>query len=560
MQHLARLPLAALALALTAGCDAAPDESSTGDPPLPDAAPTDARVDGTLVDEPPTWHADIRALVEGHCLRCHGPGAVSDLDLTTAEWDDDTPPWWAGAVVSTVFARSMPPALPDPECRPVEGVEPLTDEQVLRFAAWQAGGYREGTPLDYIPPAPRSTPDPGPATLRIDAGAGYIPAFEGGDDRRCLPLDHAVEADTWLDGWAPAGDRRMLRRAELFAVDPIYSAQLDALDAAADAVGYPCDAGPGVPAWRSLGARLPEDPPLILPADHGFVVPAGSRLVLMVHYSARALDEAVPVERTAVDLWMPDAAPGNRVEAVQFAHTGLSIPADRRVRQGRDFTLGVDGTIIGAAARMGARGVQLEATLERADADRCVLDLPRFDPGWLGTWLFAPQAWVPVTSGDVLALRCTHDNIAVGGVPTEPLSWGDGLDDERCDAILLIARPADALGGRPQCAPFAPCAAGCPTDPAGGPDPACFARCHAAGEQVCPTCLLQATGVCARESCEDDLRALAGCTEACDGADLACIIDRCLDPFGGLSRCVHSALGAGDCAGPYGACGVRFTE
>lgn len=561
MLHLPRphaaLPWTAVVLLVCAfGCDDEPDIRPDGTPP-PDARRLDAEMDAGTADEPPSWHAHIRPLVEARCARCHAADSVSGYDLSETEWRDDAPPVWAGAVVATVLEGSMPPILPDPTCRSVQHAQPLTEDEIELFAEWRAGGYLEGDPVDYIPAAPVVLPNPGPATLRVDGGDAYIPSFSGARDRRCLPLGLDLPADAWLSGFAVVPDEpRMVRRASLYVVGPTHVDALDALDAAAPGAGYPCAEGPGLDGYRPLGIWLPGEPSFQLPGDHAFPLSAGSRLVLAVQYSARALEGAVPPERTAVDLWLPEDAPANRVEAVELLHTSLRLPADRQLTQGRNFNLGVEGTMIGAWARMGPRGVALDMSLMRDDGARCVLDLPRFDRDWVGGWLFDPIRWVPVSGGDVLELRCTHDNRDPAGSPVR--TWGSAPEDERCDGVLLIARAADVVGGRPQCGGFAPCAEGCPPAADGGPDPDCFARCHGVGELLCPPCLLQATGACARESCGAELATLGACSAECDGADLGCIIERCLDPFGALARCIDTPIASGDCDGPYSACGVRF--
>lgn len=554
--------LAALLTLALAGCDDDPDVTSTGDPPPPDAERVDAEFDGSTVEEPPTWHAHIRPLVEVHCAGCHEPDAVSGYDLGDTTWQGDAPPWWAGAMVATVLEGSMPPVLPDTACRPVEGRVRLSEEEVALFAAWRAGGYLEGNPGDFVPPAPLPTAQPGPATMTLDAGAAYIPAFVGGSDRRCLPLELTVEDAVWLSGFAVRpGDRRMVRRAELYAVDPLFADAVSALDEQAPGVGYPCHGGPGVDGYRPLGIWLPDEPPFILPFDHGFEVGAGSRLVLEVHYSARAIGDEVPAERTGVDVWQLDEAPGNRVEAVELIHGNLQVPAERRLTQGRDFTMGVEGTLIGAWSRMGARGVSMEMVSLGADEpdgqggpdEACVLDVPAFDPDWVGAWRFPPPQWLAVSPGDVVELRCTHDN------RDNPLTlpWGRGSSGARCDGALLLARPVEAIGGLPQCGLFDPCVAGCPEGEGGGPDAGCFARCHAVGERVCTPCLLRATGICGRGACEAELDRLGACSADCS-ADLGCIIERCLAPFGALAACIEAPIARGECAAPYETCGVQF--
>lgn len=534
------------------GCEG----GSTDGADPPDQSPPDAGVspDATAASLI-TWHAHIRPLVESHCLGCHNGQSASGLDLTDAEWVDFSPPWWAGAVVTAVIDGSMPPPLPDGACRPVVGRRPLESTQAQIFGRWREAGYPEGSPADYNPPTPRVTPDPGPSSLRLAPTTPYTPAFDGERDHRCLLLPWRAEGDVWLRGFAvPSEKARAMRRAELYVIEPLHTATVQALADGTPEPGYPCEGGPGVYGYRPLGVWLPGDDPFMLPADHGFHLVDGSRLVMRVEYGGweSGASESASSEPPALDMWLTDA-PSYRVEAIELLHTALRIPAGQTVRQGRSFTMGSDGTLIGAWGRLGTRGAGLTVELNSTNADRCILNLPTTDPDWLGAWRFSRSDWLPIVPDDRVSLRCIHDDR--GRVSGPDRRWGFEPEDERCDATLMIARPVGTVDFEPQCGLFEPCIRACADSP-DGLDPACFARCHAVGQAQCVSCLLGRTEACSQRVCEAELRRVGECVSGCEDVSLACLVEGCLPPFAELTGCVEGALTSGACADVYDACGV----
>ncbi|MFN7143172.1 MAG: hypothetical protein ACK4YP_05305 [Myxococcota bacterium] len=103
------------------------------------ADPTYPVCETDLVVEPragtPTWHGEVRALVEVHCAGCHTDGGVAPVPLV----DHAAAAAWADAMAAAVADRSMPPWPPAECCRPLQHSLALAPDDI----AAQPGSHQE---------------------------------------------------------------------------------------------------------------------------------------------------------------------------------------------------------------------------------------------------------------------------------------------------------------------------------------------------------------------------------------------------------------------------------
>ena len=116
--------------ALVAGCDA------TGTSELPQVELT-------------TYHADVRPLLEQHCIACHTTGGAGPFALDDYASLDAV----KTSVVDAVEQGRMPPWRQDPACRPAQGASKLTENEKAIFSAWAAADFVAGDPATFVAPA-----------------------------------------------------------------------------------------------------------------------------------------------------------------------------------------------------------------------------------------------------------------------------------------------------------------------------------------------------------------------------------------------------------------------
>ena len=399
---------------------------------------------------------------------------------------------------------------------------PVRDLRVRRLvwagaavAALLAGCTSSRTPATVRPPAAPATsstqPAPGSpsakpvavAALRpgerwVDLpmpGGTYRPQAEAGgtDDYRCILLDPKITGDAFLSGVVlEPGNAKLVHHAILYRVDPDQVAAAQAKDASDPRLGWSCFGGPGLPSKGGALAELEAAPWVAafatsggeqrFAAGTGQQMPAGSRLILQMHYN---LLNGGGTDSTAVKLRV--ASPGTHLQAL---HT-LLLPAPIELPCAADesgplcnrdaavfdvarrFGMDAGRTVAGlqllcggsithpragptqTCARPVAQTIQIRAVaghmhmlgksvqvdLERRDGTRQrLLDVKvwNFDDQ-RATVLAKP---VTVHAGDQLRVTCTHDATlraklpALAKLPPRYVVWGEGSSDEMCLGIV----------------------------------------------------------------------------------------------------------------------------
>jgi hypothetical protein len=325
-----------------------------------------------------------------------------------------------------------------------------------------------------------------PVDFRPEAPTGAT------DEYRCFVAAPDVDGAVSITGaeFVP-GNPAIVHHAILFAAYPEQVEAAEQLDAEDPGPGYECFGGSRLPARGGVLAGLdqsdwitawaPGGDATQMPRGYGSRLPAGSRVVIQMHYNLRSEQG---VDNTQVRLRVTGqkrkplqtmllpapvelpCAPGetgrlcNRTDAVDDvvsrfgADSGATIAGLQLLcggdpdspRAGRvqtcDRPVTSAARIFAVAGHMHLLGREISVTLNPGRSDEQVLlDIPNWD--------FDKQGAIPlpepvgVQPGDVLRVRCKHDPALRAQLPalegTEPryVVWGEGTTDEMCLAIVL---------------------------------------------------------------------------------------------------------------------------
>lgn len=432
----------------------------------------------------PTYHRDIRPLVDAHCGSCHRAGGASGLVL-------DGSPALTPLILAKVDAGLMPPWPPGPLSPPLVGDLSFSRQELDVLHAWAAAGSPQGDPSEYQP-QPRA-PRP-PPSLVLSMPAPFHPARGMSDQYRCFVLPGLA------GGWITALEWQLGHPAAAhhvggIVVDAAGLAQLRArgLDGPA---GFDCpaDFGP-VPALAGLSSTgTGPAPGFALPAGMGIAAPPGGAIAMQLHYVPDAVPAAGDV--SGVALWLNPGPlrsvveyqfvapvevpcgtgvsrdPSNRCSRQwAFDHDGLRTPAQAQADS--DLTLArcgqtlagyykrlawqdelrpsfliptdctsafpVDGELVGVHLHMHTRGVSGRIEVQQPDGSwRIVLDIPRWRWPWeAGYQLRDP---IPVRAGQPVRVSCVLDN----GTAAQ---WGAGGPGHDAPAVPPLESPAHRVGG-----------------------------------------------------------------------------------------------------------------
>jgi hypothetical protein len=269
-------------------------------------------------------------------------------------------------------AGKMPPWYADKCCGQFSTEHALKPEEIATIEAWASTGALEGKKKDAPRPV-KWTDDwkiDGPSVVLSVPRAFEVPANSKVEDPYIiLPLDLAE------DKWASAveihpGDRSVVQDAILY-VRTKDSSWLRNYPARSLFVPQPGEAAQQASA-DILAVYAAGNPAAIWPDGMGKRLPAGSDLVLRIHYASK---KTAASDRSSIGINFLPERPKQRV---------LTLPFE--TSDSRPFSSGVipqDAVIIGFFARMPVRAKGFEyAIVPPNGKEETLLTVSQFDPFW----------------------------------------------------------------------------------------------------------------------------------------------------------------------------------
>ena len=450
----------------------------------------------------PSFTRDVAPLIQQKCAGCHRTGGIAPFSLESARQAHA----WAAPIAVAVQERLMPPWPPSRRSPAFVSEETtiLTADERATILAWaRAGGRIDGPALDAVPQAPLEVRE-GETLLTVRMPTTYRPSAPKGttDDYRCFLLDPKLSSDVSVtSSRIEPRATKVVHHVILFRVPASEVADANRLDAAAPGPGWTCFGGTGLSAgdggsvqeflnnanWISAwapgwgGNRLPD--------GNGVPLPAGSRIVMQVHYNllnGRARDRSralltvapaaaglTPVQTmllpAPVELACAKGEKGplcNRAEALaalsrKYGSTAAFVPAGLLLLCGRSASNPVPSpisrcdrridrptTILAVAGHMHLLGVSIRLELNPdTPRARVLLEIPRWDFHWQNAYTLKQP--IVAEPGDIVRVTCRHDvrkrvHAAHTGqaIPRTPryILWGEGTTDEMCLGLLQVTR------------------------------------------------------------------------------------------------------------------------
>jgi hypothetical protein len=439
-------------------------------------------------DVGPTYHADVAPLLARSCGSCHVAGGLAPFALDSYESASGL----ADAIVAATEAGTMPPwgTAESDLCRPQHGWKGdvrLSPDELELLRAWRDDGTPEGDAAhaaELPQPPSMSLPD---ATVTLTPELPWV-AQPGADQFRCFSLDMGLSETQWINGFQVVPGNRAVVHHVVLTIDPTGASLADV-----DETGsFDCGSGGTMdfPDPRVLGVWLPGGLPFELAPDIGVEAPAGSRLVMQIHYHTGGPDAAP--DTTGVELRYTEGRPDYLMVPVGIGNFEKTEANGDGLQRGPNDTLygarffvpanvaghteemvltvpdtGDDGAplpeirVLGAAAHMHLVGTDLLVEVEKAppwlgDGPECLLHEPHWSFDWQRTYLYdAPFESLPrLRPRDRIRVRCAYDNTlanpyvqrALGDLglssPVD-VELGEGTLDEMCLAILPLVVPAE---------------------------------------------------------------------------------------------------------------------
>ena len=384
----------------------------------------------------PTFSNEVVRIFQQHCQSCHHEGDIAPFPLVT--YDDAFPR--ASMIKFMTESRQMPPWKPEEGCGEFEGERRMTQHEIDTIAKWVDAGSPEGNraqlpaPLDF-----GSGWRLGQPHLVIANSEPYTPPV-GTDTYRCFTVPTNLISTAYVSAVdTHPGDRTSVHHVIAFIDKTGESARLDEAD---PGPGYTCFGGPGFSQPGTLGGWAPGSPPLVLPEDVGFELPAASRVVLQVHYHPHH-GQSQP-DRTEFGIYFAREKPARTMHVVPIVNTTFTVPpndSNYRVDASLPVPVPFPLKLWFVAPHMHLLGKKMRVEMTAPGGEQtCLINIEDWDFNWQGAYQFKSPVAVP--TGARLSLTAYYDNSASNprnpSSPPKPVSWGEATTDEMCIAFLGV--------------------------------------------------------------------------------------------------------------------------
>ena len=388
-----------------------------------------------------TFSEHVLPIVFTKCAPCHRPGEATPFTLQS--YDDVRT---RGRFIASVTgSRYMPPWHADSEMGEFRDDRRLTDAEIRIVQEWVAAGMPEGDPA-LAPAPPEFTPgwQLGEPDLIVRMDEPFRIPEDGPDLFRNFAIPLGLDEDQWVRAveFRPSG--KASHHALFFLDGTGQAVRLDADDPAPGFDGMDFldtgddraasrgrggllarllgrgGRGRGAGALSALGGWAVGGSPAGLPDGTARPLPAGSDLVLQMHFHPTGKPET---EQATVGIYFAEEPPERTLTALQLpplfgAFAGIDIPAGTgRFVITDSFTLPIDVEVIGGGAHAHYLSTDMRMTATLPDGTvRDLLAIPNWDFNWQERYYFEEPVALP--EGTRLDVAIAYDNTS--GNPANP--------------------------------------------------------------------------------------------------------------------------------------------
>jgi hypothetical protein len=381
-----------------------------------------------------TFTKDIAPIIYNNCTKCHRPNEIGPFPMTN--YDEVVP--WAITIKYVTAIHYMPPWKPDPQFARYLGERILTQEQIDLIGQWVDNGTPYGNaaeepPLPVFPTGSQvGTPD-----LVLHMAESYEHKGGNADEYRVFVLPTGLTEDKEISTIEiRPGNTRILHHA-LISYDLTGEAQ--ALDAADPKYGYDGFGGFGIS--NSMGnmfpGYVPGQKPIPFPQGLGQLLPAGSDLLVQVHYGPKPFPEK---DSTTVNIFFKKEPVEREVQNFIFipfdpliTNGPFFIPANTVKTFHCQYTTPVKVSVFAIWPHAHLLNEKYLVYVVHPNGDTSnLIKIDDWDFNWQGSYNF--RNYIVLEPGSTIHVYATYDNTANNpSNPNQPpkfVTWGEKTTDE----------------------------------------------------------------------------------------------------------------------------------
>jgi hypothetical protein len=388
-----------------------------------------------------TFAKDVVPILQQNCQSCHRPGQAAPFSLLTYE---QVRPW-AKAIKEAVLKKQMPPWFADPRFGHFSNAMVLTEKEIHTLVGWVDAGAPRGDPKDL--PAAKQFAEgwtiPKPDIVFQLPKPFFVPA-KGVLEYQYVIIPTGFTEDTWVQHVEAAPTNHSLVHhivAYVRAPGSNYFKEMPKnqfFEAPPSKTTGATQSKDDVPNdW--LAGYAPGQPPDMFEPGQAKLIPAGSDIVLEIHYMPEG---KAGTDQSRVGLVLAKEPPRQRAMTLQALNMTFEIPpGDPNFRVDASYTVPEDVTLLGLHPHMHMRGKSAQYRILYADGRKeTLLDVPNYNWRWQLWYNFAEPIHLPKGT----RIECTEHfdnspNNPENPDPTKTVLWGQQSFDEMVVCMFNVA-------------------------------------------------------------------------------------------------------------------------
>ena len=352
---------------------------------------------------------DIVPILEQNCVSCHRDGAIAPWSMSSHAMVKG----WSPMMREVVMTRRMPPGQIDNHVgKALKEVAGLSVAEQQKLIQWIDQGSPRGEGPDLLTALEFEDPEfsLGEPDIVLDVTPQAIPAT-GVIDYRYVPVELNLDKDVWVSGieFLP-GDRQVLHHVITYLQSPADKTEDDGRNNDGTGLG--------------IGGFAPGRQPDAFQDNSGRLIPAGSNLLLQMHYTTSGRET---VDATRIGIFLHDEPPKYVMSGGVAGQRRFMIPPGAKEHRLRgEELIERDAYLYEMMPHMHFRGKYMSYAAQFPDGtSKTLLSVPKYDFNWQFKYELDEPLFLP--AGTKLIAQGAMDNSdrnPGNPDPTRPVFFG----------------------------------------------------------------------------------------------------------------------------------------
>ena len=356
-----------------------------------------------------SYNDDIVPILERNCVSCHHDGAIAPWSMSSHAMVMG----WSPMMKEVVMTKRMPPGQIDPHVgMPIKDVAGLTVAERQKLIQWIDQGSPRGEGPDLLTALEFDDPEfsLGEPDIVLDVTPQAIPAT-GVIDYRYVPVELNLDKDVWVSGieFLP-GDRQVLHHVITYLQSPADKTENDGRNNDGTGLG--------------IGGFAPGRQPDSFQDNSGRLIPAGSNLLLQMHYTTSGRET---VDATRIGIFLHDEPPKYVMSGGVAGQRRFMIPPGAKEHRLRgEELIERDAYLYEMMPHMHFRGKYMSYAAQFPDGtSKTLLSVPKYDFNWQFKYELKDPLFLPAGTKLIAEGAMDNSDRNLGNPdPTRPVFFG----------------------------------------------------------------------------------------------------------------------------------------